>query len=612
MNRKAGLKELAMAAIILATLASMLLPLPGSLMDLLLVGNLVIALVLLITAMYISEPLKLSALPSMLLLATLFRLALNISTTRLILGSADAGRVIPAFGATVVQGNLTVGLIVFLVISLVQFIVIAKGAERVAEVAARFTLDALPGRQMSIDADVRAGLIDFEEARDRRKELQLESRFYGALDGAMKFVKGDAIAGLAIIAVNLIGGFLVGVLIHNLDLAGAISRYSLLSIGDGLLSQIPSLLNSLAAGMVVTRVCRGDGSSLAEELISQLGQMPQARLVVGSLLLVFGVFSGFPLVPFAAISGALLVSVLLKKPIKCDTTVDVQKFSAQVPRLLTVELDSESERIIRMDSTLEAQLEKFRSEIFAKFGLIVLVPELKVNSELSNSLTVRIRGNSVMQALHSTIRLRTTEFVDDIMTRRLLDSFDRESPELVSAVVPGVVTLTQLTDILRSLVRDGLALTNFDMILQAVADAGISGVNGRGVLEEVRVGLAPLITAHCLNKFGKIGGITLDPVLDLSISRAERENTVPNPEMVSLMVGQVRDILQQTAPELSPVIVTSRASRRLTREYLTRFGLRLSVIAYEEILHGTSFESLGAVSLASKSIEDELIERLAA
>ncbi|MCB0320100.1 MAG: FHIPEP family type III secretion protein, partial [Bdellovibrionales bacterium] len=211
------MKELILPVGLIAIIACMLLPLPSFVVDSLLVMNLLFAILLVVSSLYLTNPIRLSSLPTIILLATLYRLALNISTTRKILGSGDAGEMIDLFGQLLMQGEIVVGLVIFLVISLVQFIVIAKGAERVAEVSARFTLDALPGKQMAIDADVRSGLIDLDTAKRKREDLQVESRFYGALDGAMKFVKGDAIAGLVITAVNIVGGFGVGMLVRGMD-----------------------------------------------------------------------------------------------------------------------------------------------------------------------------------------------------------------------------------------------------------------------------------------------------------------------------------------------------------------------------------------------------------
>ncbi|MCE9624055.1 MAG: flagellar biosynthesis protein FlhA [Deltaproteobacteria bacterium] len=238
-----------------------IIPLPTWLIDILLTVNITIGILILLVALYISDALKIASFPTLLLITTIFRLALNISSTRLILSQGHAGEVIQAFGSFVLGGtsmkSMVVGIVIFLIITLVNFIVIAKGAERVSEVGARFTLDAMPGKQMSIDADLRAGIINMEQAMERREILQRESQMYGAMDGAMKFVKGDAIAGIIITLINLIGGFIIGVMLRDMPLVKAVQTYSLLSIGDGLVSMIPALVISIAAGVVVTRVaCR--------------------------------------------------------------------------------------------------------------------------------------------------------------------------------------------------------------------------------------------------------------------------------------------------------------------------------------------------------------------
>ena len=256
------------------------------------------SVILLMLAIYIASPLEFSAFPSVLLLTTLFRLALSISTTRLILLQADAGQIIFTFGNFVVAGNLVVGMVIFLIITIVQFMVITKGAERVAEVSARFSLDAMPGKQMSIDGDMRAGVIDVEQARHRRSLVEKESQLYGSMDGAMKFVKGDAIAGLIIIVVNLIGGLTIGVMQRGMDVAEAMHVYSILTIGDGLITQIPALLIALTAGIIVTRVTTDNpadsemNADLAADISGQIGAQPRALLVASGLMLVFGLNSG--------------------------------------------------------------------------------------------------------------------------------------------------------------------------------------------------------------------------------------------------------------------------------------------------------------------------------
>ena len=268
MNTIAQRQDLALVALLMMTIFMIILPLPTWLIDLLIGMNLSLVILILIVTIYLKNPTSFSTLPSILLFSTLFRLAISISTTRMILVQADAGAIVETFGNFVVAGSVVVGMVIFLIITVVQFIVVTKGSERVAEVSARFSLDALPGRQMSIDSDMRSGEIDMAEAKRRRQDLQLESEFYGSMDGAMKFVKGDAIAGLIIIAVNLIGGIAVGVLTHDMSGGEAVARYSLLTVGDGLVSQIPALLMAISAGIVITRITHEESKDLVRTLPS--------------------------------------------------------------------------------------------------------------------------------------------------------------------------------------------------------------------------------------------------------------------------------------------------------------------------------------------------------
>jgi flagellar biosynthesis protein FlhA len=286
----------------------MVLPVPPFLLDLTLVMSIALSLTILIVSLYVKEPLDFSAFPSVLLFATLFRLALNVASSRLILlrgeeGVSAAGHVIAAFGQFVVGGNYAVGFIVFIILVIINFIVITKGATRIAEVAARFTLDAMPGKQMAIDADLNAGIINEAEARQRRQRIQKEGDFYGAMDGASKFVRGDAVAGLIILAVNLLGGFFVGVMQKGMDISEAAQLYSLLSVGDGLVSQIPALVVSTAAGMVVTRTA--SGGDLGIEITKQLFWNPKALAVVAGILAMFVFVPGFPAIPFLLAAGTL-------------------------------------------------------------------------------------------------------------------------------------------------------------------------------------------------------------------------------------------------------------------------------------------------------------------
>ncbi len=300
--------DILLVVLVIAIIGLMILPLPTFLVDALIAVNLAISCTMLMIAMYIPGALEFSVFPSMLLFTTLFRLALNITTTRLILLKADAGEIIYTFGNFVVSGNFVVGAVIFLILTIVQFLVIAKGSERVAEVGARFTLDAMPGKQMSIDADMRAGVIDMDQARERREKVTKESQLYGAMDGAMKFVKGDAIAGLIVTVINLVGGIGIGVMQKGMTAEAAVQKYAILTIGDGLVSQIPSLLISITAGIIVTRVSSTDSEHLGGDIGKQFMARPKALIIGGVMLFMFGMIPGFPKPQFFALGTVILVT----------------------------------------------------------------------------------------------------------------------------------------------------------------------------------------------------------------------------------------------------------------------------------------------------------------
>jgi len=304
----ASYTDIALVAGIVAIVALMIVPLPLWLIDLLVAVNITGGVLLLLIAIYVAKPLEFSVFPSLLLISTLFRLSLSIATTRMILLHGDAGHIIQTFGHMVAGGNLIVGLVVFLIITVVQFIVIAKGSERVAEVAARFSLDAMPGKQMSIDSDLRSGLIDKDEALRRRHVLENESKLNGALDGAMKFIKGDAIAGIIIIIINLLGGLAIGVMQLDMSLSAAAVKYSILTIGDGMVTQIPALLGAMSAGLLVTRTTDDEHDKhLGDAIGRQLLAKPRVLLVAGGLCGLFAMVPGFPVVVFLGLGVGLSV-----------------------------------------------------------------------------------------------------------------------------------------------------------------------------------------------------------------------------------------------------------------------------------------------------------------
>lgn len=291
-------QDVVFALFLILIVCMLILPLPTMLVDALLAFSIGLSLLVLVAATYLRSVLELSTFPAIILISTIFRLALTVSTTRLILTSGEAGHIIEAFGRFLVAGNVVVGLVIFLIIAIVQFIVVTKGAERIAEVSARFTLDALPGKQLSIDAELRNGTLTADEAKARRRVLEKESQFFGAMDGAMRFVKGDAIAGLIIIFVNLLGGLLIGMFQKGMSFGQAAQKYSILSIGDGLVAQIPAMFIAIAAGAVVTRVVNDDSRNLGADISTQLFAEPRALGVAGGAIALIGLLPGFPTAVF--------------------------------------------------------------------------------------------------------------------------------------------------------------------------------------------------------------------------------------------------------------------------------------------------------------------------
>ncbi|MEU7903124.1 flagellar biosynthesis protein FlhA [Actinoplanes sp. NPDC049118] len=325
-----NLSKLAVPIGVIGIIVMMVVPLPTFLLDLLIALNITGALLILLIAMFVQRPLDFSVFPALLLVATLFRLALNISATRLVLRDGDAGKVIHAFGSFVVGGSLVIGLVIFMILIIVQIVVVTKGAERVAEVGARFTLDAMPGKQMAIDADLNAGLIDEAEAKQRRADVAAEADFYGAMDGGSKFVKGDAIAAIIITVINLVGGFTIGILQEGMSPAEAMNHYSLLTVGDGLVSQIPALLLSVATGLITTR--SATSGDMGSSVTTQLSQNKLALRIAGGAALGMCVIPGLPKVPFLVIGAiVLLVAQRIPDPVPEGEGVPVAEIERPSP-----------------------------------------------------------------------------------------------------------------------------------------------------------------------------------------------------------------------------------------------------------------------------------------
>ncbi|MBD2862770.1 flagellar biosynthesis protein FlhA [Paenibacillus oceani] len=397
---------------IIGIILMMVVPIPIMLLDFLLIINISIALIIILIAMNTQDALDFSIFPTLLLITTLFRLALNVSTTRIILSEAEAGSVVGTFGSFVAGGNLVIGFVVFLILVVVQFIVITKGSERVAEVGARFTLDAMPGKQMAIDADLNSGLINEQEAKDRRKKIEREADFYGAMDGASKFVKGDAIAGIIILLINLIGGFIIGATYHDMSMMESLQTFSVLTIGDGLVSQIPALLISSAAGIIVTRAA--SEGNLATDLTAQLFSYPKLLYIVAGTVLFLGLFTPIHLLTTAPIAGLLALAAyrmqrnLSQKAAETEQLVEEQQIEEvrspeSVVTLLQVDpIEFEfGYGLIPLADTNQGgdlldRIIMIRRQCALELGLVVPVIRIRDNIQLRpNEYVIKIKGNTV-------------------------------------------------------------------------------------------------------------------------------------------------------------------------------------------------------------------------
>ncbi len=407
--------DLFIAFAVVAILVFMIIPLPAMLLDLLIAFNITSALVILLASMYTLSPLELSAFPSILLLITLFRLSLNVASTRVILihgneGAMAAGKVIHAFGNFVVGGNYLVGIIVFIILVVINFMVITKGAGRIAEVAARFTLDAMPGKQMSIDADLNAGLINEQEAKARREEISKEAEYYGAMDGANKFVRGDAIAGIIITLANIIGGLAIGVFQNGMSFGDAAQTYTLLTIGDGLVTQIPALIVSTSAGIIVSRA--GAESNLGQEIASQILYQPRAIGITALVLFGFGIIPGLPLMPFwilAALSGGLTYSIYRatrnqrqaeqEAELMEETPVSIEQLDS-LPMLdsLAIEVGYGLIPLVDADQNGEllGRIKSIRHQMANEIGIIVPPVHIQDNMQLKpGQYSILLKGNEI-------------------------------------------------------------------------------------------------------------------------------------------------------------------------------------------------------------------------
>jgi flagellar biosynthesis protein FlhA len=571
--------DLVAAGAVVLVVVMMIVPLPPALLDLAITLNISVALAIVVATLYVPKALDFSAFPSMLLLTTLFRLAINISVTRLILLHGDAGHVVKAFGNFVVGGNVAVGLVIFLILIVIQFAVITNGSGRVAEVAARFTLDAMPGKQMAIDADLNAGQITDEQARKRRKEIADEADFYGAMDGASKFVKGDAMAGVLITAINLIGGLAVGVLMQKMPIGEAIQHFSLLTIGDGLCAQIPALLISVATGILVTRSTsqKDLGTDVADQLMSQ----KKAPLVAGSVICAFALVPGLPKIPFLVIGGGFVaIGYALKNGMIAPTPSAEELAAAAAPAPDQQQIEAPRDAAIdalnidplelsigfglvplvdqKAGGSLLTRVSAIRRQIASELGMVI--PPVRIHDEIgldSHEYVIKVRGAEVARgrtmaghqlamdpgdAVGQLPGLPTTEPAFGLPAIWIADAQRAEAEALGYTVVDQEsVIVTHLTESIRSEAAELLTRQETRQLLDqlkehnaAVVDEVVPDVLSLGEIQRVlqsllREGVSIRDLGVIVEAIGDKARLTRDPALLAEYARQAlgRQITAP-------------------------------------------------------------------------------------
>jgi len=632
--------DVVLVAAIVSIVALMIVPLPTWMIDLLVAVNISGGVLLLLLAIYVANPLEFSVFPSVLLISTLFRLSLSIATTRMILLHGEAGHIIQTFGLMVAGGNLVVGLVVFLIITVVQFIVIAKGSERVAEVAARFSLDAMPGKQMSIDSDLRSGLIDKDEAKRRRHVLESESKLNGSLDGAMKFVKGDAIAGIIIIIINLLGGLAIGVMQQGMTMANAVVKYSILTIGDGMVTQIPALLGAMSAGLLVTRTTDDEHDKhLGDTIGRQLTAKPRVLLVASGLCGLFAMVPGFPAAVFLLLgfglftSGAMLtpalrlrwerfaqpkVAAMRRRALEGPTLMSTEAAPPRptVPLLLELpagrlSADESRELLHGLERVLDhfqlymglrlprfdvhaVHLPKEQQENESEIYWRLLAHEVPV---VQSVFPTEDPANAIVNAVHQALRRNAGLFLGTQDTSHLLARASAELPDVVKEIAR-VLPAARLAEVLRRLVEEEVAIRNLRDILETLADAAPREKDVYALTETVRVSLRRQLT-HRYAPNGRLNIIVLAPDLEEELRAAIQmhagvQQLTLDPMQITRLMRRFADAVSSVRPD---AIVAAVDIRRHVRKLIEQDCFDVPVLSPHDLLASVQIQVLHQLSL---------------
>ena len=651
---------------VLTIILLLIIPLPAAMVDVAIIINMSLSLMILIITMTIKDALEFSIFPSLLLVTTLFRLGINVSTTRNILTSGgSSGMIIKAFGDFILQGNVVVGIVIYMIIVLMQFLVITKGAERVSEVAARFTLDAMPGKQMAIDADLNSGLIDEQEAKVRREKIQREADFYGSMDGATKIVKGDSIMSLITTAINLIGGSIIGILQSGQAIGDVLNTYSIATVGDGLVGQIPALLISVATGMIVTRAV--SEGSLNEDISKQFMAQPVAIMISGIVVAALGVIPGMPIVQLAMVSiGLVAGGFYLYRRMEEDPKLALAGGGVGGPGGTSLRnFSPEGERLIN-------RIIIFRRQYAQDMGFVIPSIRLRDSSGLNtNQYCIKIKGEEVargellidyflaLEPENPEVEIDGIETIEpaygipsrwirpedrekaeiygytvidplsvlvthlsevvkqhahELITRQevihLVENTKKISPELIEEAFPNFISYSMFQKILTSLLKEGVPIkdmeTIIETVLETVSDTGIPVKDVDGLIENIRTALKRTITRmYCED--GSMKVITLDSELERTmvgcLSKGERGYYLAlSPDVLQSVINQLTGQLKKfNSLSQTPVILTSQVMRVHFYRLIDQFYPNVRVLSFNEISNNVQIQSIGSLTLENRN-----------
>ena len=633
--------DVVLAILVVAIVGLMILPLPLLIVDILVAINMLIALGLLLLAIYIPRATAFSSFPSVILISTLFRLSLSISITRLILMDGEAGDIIDTFGNLVVGGNVVVGLVVFTIITVVQFIVIAKGAERVAEVSARFTLDAMPGKQMSIDSDLRSGLLSKEDAREKRKLLEVESQLHGSMDGAMKFVKGDAIAGIVILLVNIVGGLTIGMMQNGLSFSDAAQTYTILTVGDGLVSQIPALLTSISAGLIITRSSQDD-EHLGASISSQVSAYPKVTLIGGLLAFLLATIPGFPWLVFLVIGLILLMISLthyfpgltssLRLPLaghaSNNNATERDNSDCGAPQDLKLDLPTSCQ--VGLDTkNLQEQLGEVTRQLGQQYGLSLPQPLLTFSSPSSApqghetntralearilafdakigpplTLSVPIQPEQLIDAYRDTLQQHLGVFMGIQETANLITQWNQRYPDLIKEALRAITPL-RMSEVLRGLLEEQIPVRDLRTILESFTAHAPQEKDTEQLIEKVRTGLRRQISERFSTTGSELTAFLVNPEFEYQLRKVLSDRSAQQQEDLQKLITHFQSDLathmsnlKKTVENNQPVILLSASDvRRIIRQFTQKKHPAVVVLAFQELADTLSIHSLGQIA----------------